>query len=432
MTERPSTELARVLRSSPPALDELRRGRIERALVKRRTAPAPARPLRARRLPVALAGAAALAAAAAALVLLRPGAATRPDGTVHAVLRSADGTDVTRSLARGSTIATGPAESADLRTATSHVAVAAATEVTLRRSGPDVLVLRVARGRVRVAFDPPEGAGHRLAVETPEARVEVVGTAFSVQRDERYGTTVSVEEGVVRVVPRGSPPLRLTAGQTYSGAPEPPAATAQPRAPCPDGPCEARFPSAAGDGPTTAAAEGQPRSESAEDGSTPTGAEAGSTPTGEDRGGAARAVRQGSPTPPPPSAGEALAAAQEALAAGDRALARSHLERATRGGGSRGRRAEAASLLGDLAARDGDRAAAQRAYEQAAAIGQGLPQGHNALFDLARFHERGGDADAARRAYLRYLDEAAEGALADLARSRLCELGDPGACAAGP
>jgi ferric-dicitrate binding protein FerR (iron transport regulator) len=61
-------------------------------------------------------------------------------------------------------------------------------------------------------------------VITEEARVEVVGTHFTVERaeiDDHLTTRVEVTEGVVRVTPRTGDPVTLTAGQSWP-PPQPP------------------------------------------------------------------------------------------------------------------------------------------------------------------------------------------------------------------
>ncbi len=79
--------------------------------------------------------------------------------------------------------------------------------------------LRLDRGRLDVAVTP--GGPRKWSVETKIARVEVVGTVFSVTRDERH-VKVQVERGTVVV---RSPYLaegarRLEAGQRLDIAPE--------------------------------------------------------------------------------------------------------------------------------------------------------------------------------------------------------------------
>lgn len=64
----------------------------------------------------------------------------------------------------------------------------------------------------RVTFDVPPGQGLSVAVRTPDARVEVVGTVFSVERGPD-GTRASVERGKVRVTCVGQEPALVTAGQ---------------------------------------------------------------------------------------------------------------------------------------------------------------------------------------------------------------------------
>lgn len=64
-------------------------------------------------------------------------------------------------------------------------------------------------GRLRTDVAP--GRGVALRVVTPEATVTVVGTAFTVDRDQR-GTTVAVERGTVDLACRGEPRRALEAG----------------------------------------------------------------------------------------------------------------------------------------------------------------------------------------------------------------------------
>jgi hypothetical protein len=68
-------------------------------------------------------------------------------------------------------------------------------------------------GRLDVAVEPDMGVD--LTVETTEARVHVVGTAFTVERDA-LGTRVTVERGTVEVTCAGGDPSRLTAGRSAS------------------------------------------------------------------------------------------------------------------------------------------------------------------------------------------------------------------------
>lgn len=65
------------------------------------------------------------------------------------------------------------------------------------------------QGHIQVSVTPKQGIA--LSVKTEEALVSVVGTVFDVTRD-RYGTTVRVEEGRVKVDCVGRDTLYLTPG----------------------------------------------------------------------------------------------------------------------------------------------------------------------------------------------------------------------------
>jgi len=76
-------------------------------------------------------------------------------------------------------------------------------------AGGDDFEVRWETGRIEVDVDPKSGV--RLAVVTAEARVSIVGTAFSVQTDFE-GTRVDVRSGTVRVVCADGEPRDATAG----------------------------------------------------------------------------------------------------------------------------------------------------------------------------------------------------------------------------
>ncbi len=75
-------------------------------------------------------------------------------------------------------------------------------------------------GRLDVSVLPGQGADVRI--ETPEARVRVVGTVFSVTRD-RLGTAVAVDRGAVEVACIGEAPRRLIPGDMHTCLPTRPA-----------------------------------------------------------------------------------------------------------------------------------------------------------------------------------------------------------------
>ncbi|MFH2006541.1 MAG: FecR domain-containing protein [bacterium] len=74
--------------------------------------------------------------------------------------------------------------------------------VTVVRDELRTATVRLASGRLRLHI-PKLPAGGRVEVVTPDARVRVVGTRFTVLRGAGQQTTVSVSEGVVWVLPTG-------------------------------------------------------------------------------------------------------------------------------------------------------------------------------------------------------------------------------------
>src|SRR5436305_238866 len=71
----------------------------------------------------------------------------------------------------------------------------------------------VLRGRIDVDFHPQHKGEQRRSIESLAARVQVVGTRFSVQVDALGNTDVRVREGVVEVLPRsGAETQRVAAG----------------------------------------------------------------------------------------------------------------------------------------------------------------------------------------------------------------------------
>jgi len=78
----------------------------------------------------------------------------------------------------------------------------------------------LAHGKMALAVTK-RGRDNPLQVITEEARVEVVGTRFTVERHDAT-TRVEVSEGVVRVVPRTGDVVMLSAGQAWSAAPPAP------------------------------------------------------------------------------------------------------------------------------------------------------------------------------------------------------------------
>ncbi|MFH1467759.1 MAG: FecR family protein [Pseudomonadota bacterium] len=76
----------------------------------------------------------------------------------------------------------------------------------------DQLVIDWVRGRLGVDLDP--GARRHLEVHSPEARIEVLGTAFTVERDG-LGTSLTMARGTVATWCHEQPGPTLSAGATW-------------------------------------------------------------------------------------------------------------------------------------------------------------------------------------------------------------------------
>jgi len=74
--------------------------------------------------------------------------------------------------------------------------------VRILRDKPRTALIRLRTGRLGMRV-PKLPRGGRVEVVTPDARVRVVGTRFTVQRGHQPRTTVAVAEGVVWVTPTG-------------------------------------------------------------------------------------------------------------------------------------------------------------------------------------------------------------------------------------
>ncbi|MDX2013348.1 MAG: FecR domain-containing protein [Myxococcaceae bacterium] len=92
----------------------------------------------------------------------------------------------------------------------SHVRVAAATQLALTRAEASDIALTVSRGRiaVRASHEPRQG----FVVHAGDVTVQVVGTIFSVS-NEAEGVEVAVSEGTVRVASGDEKVLEVRAGQ---------------------------------------------------------------------------------------------------------------------------------------------------------------------------------------------------------------------------
>lgn len=357
-----SESLAEILKESPPALDDLARARMEKKILERK---APARSKRG----YWIAGGSALAIAAAALVWIAlPKDEASPGPIAHFEQRDVRASVASGTLDEGSTIQTSATQVADIRVAESRVHIGEGSRVRLETLTSTRLDLSLERGSVRVGFHPRERGREHMTVRTENARVEVVGTEFTVRVDGD-ATFVRVTEGVVRVVPRDGQARLVRAGEeTQVGGHEERAEVV---------PVEAEPPQ------VVAPEIGQERSPHERFEEARRLAESGRTDD------AMRILRTLTRPPAPASV-----------------------------------RVDAWTLMADLHRRAAAYAEAARAYDEAARAGRGTLDGQNALMELARVEERNlNDAAAARATYERYLRESPSGANATTVRRELCRLG---------
>jgi hypothetical protein len=400
-----SATVAEALRASPPSLDELRRARIERRVIESMDGRPAAEPrIRRRNAQKFLWVNVAILSAAAALVMWF----------------SRRGADELARFERTGTSAEhgtiGVGTMLEVRE-TEHMVVQAfgaqfevsgtPTHMRFRALSREHVDIELQRGSVEVAFHPSERGRERLSIETPNARVEVVGTEFTVQFSGQE-TRVSVREGVVRVVPseRQDEAVLVHAGDRVAvmDGREPMLETAERSSPTFANPAVVA-PPAPNEDPAEHAETREP--------SPPAPIEPAVLP---------------SPIPPAIPATERLAAARQVLERGEHARARMLLASLARVTDAPiDVRVEAETLMGDSFQASGAAEQAASAYERAASLGRDRPLGHLAIIALARLHERVRlDSDAAKRTYLRYLEEAPSGANARMARDAVCRLGgDP-------
>jgi ferric-dicitrate binding protein FerR (iron transport regulator) len=369
--------LAELLREHPPVPDDLARARMEKALIERpREIAAPKK--RKGWVPAIAAGVALAAALLLAFVLFGD---REPEARVARFERRPASAAVERgTLEVGSTLQTQPGELAELRVDASRIRVAGASRARIAELTPERIGLELDAGSLWIAFHPREPSNNgfrreRMSIETPDARVEVVGTVFRVSVSAGR-TEVTVSEGVVRVVPNHGSPMLVHAGEHAETAPSAP----PPRiAPTPVVPVES---------PTEAA-----RDDSSER-----------------LGTATRLLRQH-------RTAQGLAMLRPLT---------------VRPGVSASIRAQAWSLIADTEERERNYEDAAHAYEQVARMGRGSAA-HAAIFALARLQDRRlHDREAARASYERYLRQTPNGPLAAQARSALCRLGASEMCGTDP
>ncbi len=392
--------VAEVLGANPPRLDELSQARIEKRLLAdlrgaaRSTASLPPRRRATGRRYVV----AALGVAAAALLgffaLRSPGSGERQ---ARMELRTVGATVQSGTIDEGSSLRTGADEVADIRIDDSRLHLEPSTDVRIETLTDGHLAFELRSGEIRVEFHPRVRGEERMTVRTSRALVEVVGTVFTVRETETF-TEVAVREGRVRVSSRDGERRSVGAGES-TRVRDGLAAAREARPPTPSAVVEDE-PAGAPE-PDEVAARPMPQ-----------------RPTLE------RERRMNTPA-------QRLSRARRRLREGDETERTAELLRSLTvdPDASRGIRAQAYTLLGDLLRSRRDFAAAARAFEGAADQGAGQ-MSQMAIYALARLEERQmHDPAAAARSYHRYLD-AGGGPLVGQARAALCRLGESASCGA--
>lgn len=285
-------------------------------------------------------------------------------------------------LDEGSMLTTGADERSAVSFGDSRVELRDNSQLRIATLTSERLVFELRRGSVHVAFHPENRGQQQLVVRTFNARVEVVGTEFSV-RARSDETLVTVVEGVVRVVPTGAEASPDRAHLVRAGE------------------------------RTTVSAVRSQASEGADERSPRT------------RSSPRVAVRRA------PSPHEDFERANTLLRGGDREGAVSALRELTGPERSSVVQARAWHRIGLIRRTEGQYARAAEAFERALRAAPRRPAGTMAVFELGWMYEsRMGDRASAQREYERYLRIAPQGAHANRARERLCAFGDRTSCRA--
>lgn len=404
-----SGRVAQLLREQPVALDDVRRARMERSLIQAWRTHAAARvPLPRKAAPLArTVWAASIAASAVAGGLIAfsmfGGAGESPTAfnVGHFELRIGDAAMQSGAVAEGQVLESGAHGRIEVDLRTARLQMSRGTRVRFDRVSQPELALSLLKGRLDVDFHPTHKGEQRMSVESLAARVQVVGTRFSVDVDSLGNTEVSVREGVVEVVPRsGSPARKLSAGEhVYVRVDEGDEHERAVRAAIEQG-----VRSLDGTAPE-AAVEVEPAESDLSGIATP--AESGAS--------AERASR---------AVARKLEAARRLLRQREHAAARARLRGVAEKSSVAVRfRVEALTLMAESYTAQGDIPRAAQAYRKGAELARNDAAGHNARFALARLLERHAhDAPGAIDAYKRYLEYAPRGALANQARQALCRL----------
>ena len=427
---RKSERIAETLRQDPHAgLDDLRRARMERQFLEAAraragqalAAVAPQAERRSAgpgsvgrgRVVGAIGLGVALAAAAAAWLALRPSEAPRYAVHGAAAAGSAGGSEGT--IQAGTELALASGESASVELFDLGVEVSERSRLRVEAVSLSDVRVALGTGEARFAFHPRDRGHQHVAISTPSARIEIVGTELTVRVDER-GTSVEVHEGVVRVIPTSGEVELVRAGSAVT---VPPAVVAEAEVGAlEDAPTlEAAVLGGAGLGGEAVLAEGSTLADVGE----LVGPE--ETSGMEEGDAAAEVIEAAVPVvPAAPSERERLEAAIELSEQRDPSADGIFLDLAAHAR-SRAIRAEAWTNLGDVRARRHEHAAALEAYERAVDLSAGANR-DNAIYAVARHLDREmHDASRARAGYARYLTEYPRGANAGTARTRVCALG---------
>jgi hypothetical protein len=413
-------ELANRLRERRLHLDEVSRARMERQLVQAwRTHGAAGVDLpRARRTTTSirvprgtwmasLAGAAVAGALVAAYMFAgdRTLPVAQPSGA-HFELRIGDAAVQSGALTEGQVLESGKHGRIDVDLVTARVHMEHDTRMRFDRVTASELVLSMQKGKVDVDFHPVHKGEQRMAIESLAARVQVVGTRFSVQVDALGNTDVRVTEGVVEVVPRsGAEVRRVAAGEeTYVRVDDGDEYERAVRNAIAQNVDSLADPAPAGE---PAAAMPKPDMDFSAEADI-------ELPTGDSGSGAAA---------------RKLSVARRQLRLGHHVQARARLRDVAESSAPMALRLEALTLTAESYTAQGDIERAAQAYEHAAELAPTNPAGHNARFALGRLLERyAHDGAGAASAYRRYLERAPQGALSAQARQALCRLGDASYC----
>lgn len=352
------------------------------------------------------AAAGALALAAAVLLWMRAGTDETPRYAVSsshvgsASGAASSGTASNGTAQAGTELALAAGERAEVELFDLAVSVGERSRFRVDAVSLSDVRVSLVSGEARFAFHPRDRGHQHVAISTPAARVEIVGTELTVRATDT-GTDVTVHEGIVRVIPTaGGEALLVEAGHSVTVA-APELAAAEPEAP------------------------------SAELGPGPGDVGAGAL-AGEVVGELAPGAETTAPSDAETVETEIVAAptAAELLARGDALLDRhayAEAERvlrpvATDGSAARDDRASAWRTIGESRAARHDVAGALEAYEREVDLSRGVDRA-NAIYERAQLLERAGDLARARAELTRYLEEHPDGPNAARVRARLEALG---------